>query len=161
MAIQHFSHLGICVSSLNRSIAFYTQVLGFIEVSRTSVGTEIGPLIELDADDIQLRSHFLERDNMRLELMEFDAPAPSGNGERGDFNRLGLTHLAVRVSDVNEALAKVAEYHGTVLEHTRVGQADIGVELIYMTDPDGVRIELIQLPGDPSMAPGDPVSGSL
>lgn len=157
MAIQHFSHLGICVSSLDRSIAFYTQVLGFVEVSRTSVGAEIGPLIELDSEDIQLRSHFLERDHMRLELMEFDAPAPSGNGERGAFNRLGLTHLAVRVSSTGDVLGKVAEYHGAVLEHTRVGQADIGVELIYVTDPDGVRIELIQLPGDPSLAPGEPV----
>ncbi|CAA0114432.1 Catechol-2,3-dioxygenase [Halioglobus japonicus] len=157
MSIQHFSHLGICVSSLDRSIAFYTQVLGFVEVSRTAVGAEVGPLIEMDAPEIQLRSHFLERDHMRLELMEFDAPPPSGTGERGDFNRLGLTHLAVRVSDVGEALAKVTEYHGVVLEHTRVGQADMGVELIYITDPDGVRIELIQLPGDPSVAPGEPV----
>ena len=138
-------------------LLFYTQVLGFVEVSRTLVGAEIGPLIELDADDIQLRSHFLERDHMRLELMEFDAPAAVGNGERGGFNKLGLTHLAVRVSATNEALARVTEYHGVVLEHTRVGQADMGVELIYVTDPDGVRIELIQLPGDPSMAPGEPV----
>ena len=157
MAIQHFSHLGICVSSLDRSIAFYTNVLGFIEVSRTSVGPEVGPLIEMDAQDLQLRSHFLERDHMRIELMEFDCPPPSGDSERGNFNRLGLTHLAVRVSNVQSILARVSEYHGVVLEHTRVGQADIGVELIYVTDPDGVRIELIQMPGDPSMAPGEPV----
>lgn len=157
MAIQHFSHLGICVSSLDRSISFYTQVLGFVEVSRAIVGPEVGPLIEMDEADLQLRSHFLERDHMRIELMEFDAPQPSGDGQRGAFNRLGLTHLAVRVSSVAEALELVPQYHGVILENTRVGQADMGVELIYITDPDGVRIELIQLPGDPSVAPGEPV----
>ncbi len=160
MSIQHFSHLGICVSSLERSIAFYTRVLGFVEVSSTAVGAEVGPLIEVEAPEIRLRSHFLERDRMRIELMEFDAPPPLGNGDRGDFNRLGLTHLALRVSHLDEALARVAEWHGEVLEHTRVGQAGMGVELIYITDPDGVRIELIQLPGDPSMAPGEPVQGA-
>lgn len=158
MTIQHFSHLGICVANLDRSLAFYRELLGFVEVSRAAVGPEIGALIELDAKDIQLRSHFLERDHMRLELMQFDAPKPQGNGERGDFNTLGLTHLAVRVASVEDVLPNVTRYHGTVLQHTRVGQADMGVELIYVTDPDGVRIELIQLPGDPSMAPGEPVA---
>lgn len=157
MTVQNFSHLGMCVSSLDRSIAFYREVLGFIEVSKTIVGPEIGPLIEMDEQDLQLHSHFLERDNMRLELMEFSAPRPTGDSERGPFNRLGLTHLAVRVSELGDILDKVPEYGGKVLDHTLVGQKDIGVELIYVTDPDGVRIELIKLPGDPALAPGEPV----
>lgn len=157
MSIQHFSHLGICVTSLHRSIAFYREVLGFVEVSKTAVGAEIGPLIELHSADLQLRSHFMERDSMRIELMEFDAPRPLGDGERSPFNTLGLTHLAIRVAATGPVLASVAQHGGTVLEQTRVGQADIGVELIYILDPDGVRIELIQLPGDPMQAPGEPV----
>ena len=157
MTIQNFSHLGICVSSLDRSIPFYRDVLGFIEVSKTTVGSEISPLIEIDAPDLQLQSHFLERDHMRLELMEFKAPKPTGNSERTPFNHLGLTHMAVRVSEFGDILDKVLEYGGKVLDHTLVGQKDIGVELIYVIDPDGVRIELIKLPGDPTLAPGEPV----
>ena len=157
MEIQHFSHLGMCVSNVHRSIAFYREVLGFVEVTKTSVGAEIGPLIEMDSVDLKLRSHFLERDSIRLELMEFDSPKPLGDGERKPFNTLGLTHLAIRVSDIDPILAQVADHAGTVLEHTRVGQADIGVGLIYVLDPDGVRIELIQMPGDPAKAPGEPV----
>lgn len=157
MTIQHFSHLGVCVNNLERSIDFYREVLGFVEVSKAAVGPEIGPLIEMDCPELQLRSHFLERDSMRIELMEFDSPRALGNEGRNPFNRLGLTHLAVRVSDINGAIENVAKFGGTVLQHTRVGQADMGVELIYILDPDGVRIELIQLPGDPSQAPGEPV----
>lgn len=157
MAIQHFSHLGICVTNVDRSIRFYTEVLGFVEVSRTAVGAEVGPLIEVESSELRLRSHFLERDSMRIELMEFDEPKPIGTGARGAFNTLGLTHLAIRVSDVASVLPGVRRHGGTLLEQTRVGRADMGVELIYVLDPDGVRIELIQLPGDPTQAPGERV----
>lgn len=157
MTVQHFSHVGICVRNLKNAIAFYREVLGFVEVSKTSVGAEVGPLVEIDAPDLRLHSHFLERDHMRLELMEFEAPEPRGTGERGPFNHLGLTHLAIRVTEIGDILDKVLDYGGSVLEHTLVGQEDMGVELIYILDPDGVRIELIRLPGDPTMAPGEPV----
>lgn len=157
MAIQHFSHLGICVTDVKRSIAFYREVFGFVEVSKTAVGAEVGPLIELDCAELHLRSHFLERDGLRIELMQFDAPQPLGSRERGPFNTLGLTHLAFRVSAIEPVIAGVIEHGGTVIESTRVGRADMGVELIYVLDPDGNRIELILLPGDPTQAPGDPV----
>lgn len=157
MAVQHFSHLGICVTDLDCSIGFYREVFGFTEVSKTAVGAEVGRLIELDYAELQLRSHFMERDGLRIELMQFDAPKPLGDRERGCFNTLGMTHLAFRVAGLYPVIASVIAHGGTVLEQTRVGQADIGVELIYVLDPDGNRIELILLPGDPTQAPGDPV----
>lgn len=156
MTVTFFSHLGICTSDLARSRAFYTGALGFTEVSGISVGPEVGALIELDTPDLALTSVFLERDGARIELMEFGHP-PHGDGHRRPFDTRGLTHLAVRTDDTAAVAAEVVALGGTVLEHTRVGDPEVGVELLYVLDPDGVRIELIQVPGDPTLPPGEPL----
>lgn len=158
MAVQFFSHVGICVSDLPRSRRFYRDGLGFAEMSQVTVGAEVGALIEVESDALTLQSVFLERDGSRIELMEFADPGPEGDGERGRFNTLGLTHMAFRTDDLAALTETIREHGGIVLDHTRVGQADMGVELIYVLDPDGVRIELIQLPGDPTVVPGEPIN---
>jgi predicted enzyme related to lactoylglutathione lyase len=89
--------------------------------------------------------------------MEFDHPTPLGNNERGEFHRIGLTHFAMHVDDLDQAIEAVERYHGTVLRHTEVGDPTMGVRLIYVLDPNGVRIELMSLPGDKFTAPGEPV----
>lgn len=151
------SHVGICTRDVAKSIRFYCGALGFTEVSKTAVGPEIGPLIEIDSAELHLRSHFLECEQFRLELMQFDHPAVEGNDDPGSFNKLGLTHLAIRVAQIEEILARVKEFGGRVLTHTEVGDDAMGVKLIYVLDPDGVRIELMKVPGDPRLAPGEPV----
>jgi catechol 2,3-dioxygenase-like lactoylglutathione lyase family enzyme len=57
------------------------------------------------------------------------------------MDRRGLTHLCFRVDDVTElwdvARAAGGQVHPTTL--TQMG----AVRTVYLTDPDGVRIELI------------------
>ncbi len=151
------SHVGICTQDINRSIAFYRGALGFTEVSKTAVGPEIGPLIEIDSPQLYLRSHFLEREHFRLELMQFDHPPAEGNDSPDAFNTLGLTHLAIRVEDIEQTAELAEKFGGRVLSHTEVSEESLGVKLIYILDPDGVRIELMKVPGDPRVAPGEPV----
>ncbi len=151
------SHVGICTDDLESSIRFYTQALAFIEVAKTTVGPEIGPLIEIEASELQLQSHFLERESFRLELMQFGHPAALGVKDPAAFNTIGLTHLAIRVDDIDATLQKVQEFGGRIMAHTEVGDSSINVKLIYVLDPNGVRIELMQIPGDPRLAPGEPV----
>jgi len=151
------SHVGICTTDVDSSIRFYTEVLAFTEVSRTSVGPEVGPLIEIESDKLLLRSHFLERESFRLELMQFDHPDTLGDDKHGPFNTIGLTHMAIRVDDIDATLKRVEKFGGKVLAHTEVGESSMNVKLIYVLDPNGVRIELMQLPGDPMLAPGEPV----
>jgi len=43
-----FSHFGICVSDLERSLRFYCEALGFASAESHTVGEEFGPLMELD-----------------------------------------------------------------------------------------------------------------
>ena len=141
-----FSHLGICVSDLDRSLRFYCEGLGFTEAESHSVGPEFAALMELG--DVAVESRFIERDGVRIELLGFRNPPPVGDAARRPMNALGLTHLCVRVDDVDEVSAALEAVGGTVVRSTRttleLGAAPL--DFVYCTDPDGVRIELMRLP---------------
>ncbi len=64
------------------------------------------------------------------------------------MNQLGLTHLSLRVHDVDAVASAIESLGGTVVADTRTtfGSSDV-LDFVYCTDPDGVRIELMHLPG--------------
>ena len=141
-----FSHVGICVSDLERSVRFYCEGLGFELVQSHTVGAEFGRLMEVD--DVALQSRFVSHDGISIELLHFDSPGHRGEPMRRPMNQLGMTHMSLRVADV-EAVARVIEsFGGSVLWSTRTtfGSSD-ALDFVYCTDPDGVRIELMHLPG--------------
>jgi catechol 2,3-dioxygenase-like lactoylglutathione lyase family enzyme len=145
--VLSLSHLGICVSDLERSLAFYRDALGFELVGEHRVGEEFGPLMEVD--DVRLESRMIRRDGVTLELLAFESPGCVGPAERRPMNQLGLTHLSLRVDDVDAVAAAIESAGGSVVEGTRstfdFGEAHL--DFLYCTDPDGVRIELMDLPG--------------
>jgi len=145
-AITAFSHVGVVVRDLDRSIAFYLDALGFAVAEAWPVGPEFGALMELDGVDVQ--SQFLRRGDLAVELLHYRSPGVEGDGERRHVNRLGINHLCFRVADVDAAAAAVAAHGGTVHEHTRTtfGDGDGVMDFVYCTDPDGTRIELMRIP---------------
>ncbi len=141
-----FSHLGICVSDLERSVRFYCEGLGFELAQAHTVGDEFGPLMELES--VALQSRFLRRDGVSIELLHFDSPGHLGEGERRPMNQLGLTHLSLRVADLDAVALAIESFGGAVVRGTRTTFGDDGaLDFVYCTDPDGVRIELMRLPG--------------
>jgi predicted enzyme related to lactoylglutathione lyase len=61
-------------------------------------------------------------------------------------NQLGLTHLSFVVDDVDAAAAELVTYGGTIVAGTRSGQDDPdSVQIIFVADPDGTRVELMRL----------------
>jgi predicted enzyme related to lactoylglutathione lyase len=140
-ATHKFSHFGICVTDLGRSLRFYCGALGFTVAEVYQVGNEVGRTMELD--NVNLRSQFIRRpDGISLELLYYDSPACFGSRERRPMNQYGITHMSFYVTDLEAALREVRECGGTVHGHTRT---DTGfISLIYCTDPDGVRVELMQ-----------------
>ena len=141
-----FSHLGICVSDLERSVRFYCQGLGFEPVASHQVGAEFGSLMEVE--DLQLDSRMLMRDGVTIELLGYRSPATTGDGSRRPMNQLGLTHLSLRVDDVDGVAATIEALGGTVVPATRTtfDLPETRMDFLYCTDPDGVRIELMDLP---------------
>jgi catechol 2,3-dioxygenase-like lactoylglutathione lyase family enzyme len=144
--VTAFSHLGICVTDLERATRFYCEGLGFTVAESHRVGGEFDRLMELEG--VELRSQFVRRDAIALELLAFSSPEVVGDGERRGMNRIGLTHLSVRVDDIDATSALVESLGGSVVAGTRttleLGEATL--DFVYCTDPDGVRIELMCLP---------------
>ncbi len=142
-----FSHFGICVSDLGRSLRFYCEGLGFEKAESHPIGSEFASLMDLP--EVAVTSQFIRRDATAIELLAFSEPAPFGERERRPVNQLGLTHLSFRVRDVPATALRLVELGGAVVESSRT-QIDLGgaaLEFVYCTDPDGVRVELMDLGG--------------
>ena len=142
-----FSHLGICVSDLERSQRFYCDALGFEKAESHDIGPEFARLMDLD--DVAVTSQFIRRGSTAIELLAFRQPAPLGPAGRRPVHQLGLTHLSFRVRDLAAVAARIVELGGSVVESSRT-VIDLGgtpLEFVYCTDPDGVRVELMDLGG--------------
>jgi lactoylglutathione lyase len=138
-----FSHVAICTSDLDRSLRFYTEALGF-ELERTlAFDRPFDTLTELPG--LRARAHFLKRDGVTLELLGYDEPAPVGPAERRPMNQLGFTHMGLVVGDLDGVAQAVEAHGGHSHRHTRV--AGPAGQMMFCTDPDGVRLELWQRTG--------------
>jgi catechol 2,3-dioxygenase-like lactoylglutathione lyase family enzyme len=142
-----FSHFGICVSDLEVSLRFYCEALGFRKAESHEIGTEFAAL--MDFEDVAVTSQFIRKGTTAIELLSFSEPEPFGDKERRPVNQLGLTHLSFRVSDVEAVAAQVVELGGSRVASSRttIDFAGTPLEFVYCTDPDGVRIELMDLGG--------------
>jgi len=153
MGILRLTHIGICVADLERSIRFYRDLLGFAHLSELQVaGEPTSTLLQLD--NVVLRAVYLERDGMRIELLHYGSPGHEGSGDPQPMNRLGLTHLSLRVDNLSLLLAELRRSEVRILDTTRIDIPTFAAAAVFITDPDGTLIELVQAPGDPTAPPG-------
>jgi catechol 2,3-dioxygenase-like lactoylglutathione lyase family enzyme len=155
MSVQMLTHIGICVSDLDRSRSFYTDVLGFAAVGGLRIsGETVDALLGVPRADVD--AVYVERDGFRLELLHYRSPGHQGEAQARPMNLLGLTHLSLRVADLDAVSARIEAAGGRILPETRGAHPDRGTRFVMGTDPDGTRLELIQAPGDPSRIPQFP-----
>lgn len=136
------SHVGLCVADLDRSLRFWCDGLGFERAEVYDLDSDMAPGLErsLEVDaHVSVRSQFIAHGALRIELLQFHTPPPGGVPS-ATRNQLGLTHLSFWVDDVDAAAAHLAACGGTVLESTR---AEPGIALLFVADPDGVRVEVM------------------
>jgi lactoylglutathione lyase len=120
-----FTYVGIRVTNLEKSIEFYTKVLGMKIKGRGKIEQTKGETVGLES----------EKGGFALELNYYEEGSPYNTkyiaGE-------GLDHLAFQVEDLDKALAEARKAgHRAVLEM----EAD-GGRWSYIEDPDGNWIEL-------------------
>lgn len=140
-----FSHVGICVRDVECSLRFYRDFLGFQPVDELEIqGKATARLLRLEK--VELRALFLERDGVRIELLHYATPGHVGEPTPRAMNQIGLTHLSIQVEDIDLALAGVEPAGGRVLNETIVSVEQTGARAVFLTDPDGTLIELVQWP---------------
>jgi lactoylglutathione lyase len=144
-AITRPHHTGLQVQDLARSVAFYRDVLGFEEVfAWNPQAPYIGELVGYP--DVDLHAAILRPPNadVFLELLEYR------NVERravdtGTANP-GTAHTAYFVDDLDalyaELVAKGVRSVSPPVTPT-IGP-NRGGRAVYLLDPDGIRVELIQ-----------------
>jgi lactoylglutathione lyase len=153
MAFVRFTHIGICVSDWERSLRFYRDVLGFGYLSELQVAGEPTSTL-LQIDDVELRALYLERDGMRIELLHYASPGHRGDDSTRPMNQLGLTHLSLRVDNLAATLEELLHAGVRVLDRSHIDIPAFEAAAVFIADPDGTLIELVQAPGDPAAPPG-------
>ena len=156
MAIQCIAHIGICVSDLERARRFYRDGLGFKEVAKLE--TSSPPTRQLlKMKDASLRAVFVERDGLRIELLYFEQPACFTGELPRPYNQVGLTHVAIRVDDLDATIASLRKAGATWVEGTTIQNPEFQARASMLLDPDGTRLELIEAPIDPRAPLGEPI----
>lgn len=159
MPRERLSHIGICVRELDPALAFYRDLLGFREVSRLEVsGSESETL--LDLEEVELEAVYLERDGTRIELLHYTRPGHVESEAPRPMNRPGLTHLSLRTRDLDTMVARLAAAGIRILSETRIERPEFDTAAIFVCDPDGTRVELVQSPGDLDLLPGEAHAGA-
>lgn len=136
-----FRHIGLCTSQLERSVRFYTEALGFsLKHAVDDIGAPFDTLLELPGSKCSIRQ--VQLGDVTVELLGFSGVATEGSGERRPMNHLGLTHLTLAVDDLDQVLERVEQFGGRIHPETRV-ESHFG-PIVFCSDPDGVRIELMK-----------------
>ncbi len=120
-------HVGLRVSDLERSLAFYTAV-GYTVIG-TVEGKASGSLtmLRLPGDGF-----------VTIELVYDPAMGAAGPGT-------GISHLVIQVESLEATLADLA-VKGIAAEPPALPGGADGPRTSWITDPDGYRIELVQWP---------------
>ena len=120
-----FYYVGIRVTDVQKSIDFYTKLLGMKVINR-------GKIEQTKGETIALQS---EEGGFVLELNHYEKDSPFNTkytvGE-------GLDHIAFKVDDLDKALeeAKKAGYRVLLEMKSKEGR------WAYIEDPDGIWIEV-------------------
>jgi catechol 2,3-dioxygenase-like lactoylglutathione lyase family enzyme len=151
LPIQRLSHIGICVSDLERSLRFYRDLLGFTPEHDLEVAGQPTDML-LRLRDVRLKAIYLVRDGVRIELLHFASP-PAPAPRARVMNEPGLTHLSFRVADLQAVVRALRDAGERVLDDTLLDFPDFHSAACFVVDPDGQLVELVQAPGDPARPP--------
>lgn len=137
IAIENFSHVCVGVSDLDASLAFYTDVLGMDIVFDVE-------LADSGLDAVTGRTGARGRmvggliGGTMVELLSLGAVPATPDGPH-----LGYTNMSFRVSNL-DAAHKALQRRPNMRCSEPVDIA--GVRMLFIYDPDGTPIELIELP---------------
>ena len=123
MKAQYLGHVVFYVKNLERSLAFYRDLLGFQEVGRIFGGAAAA-----------LTGGRTHHELLLIEVGEAPAPPPG--------RRLGLYHIGIKIGDSLEELrAAKKELEGAGIRIAGMSDHTVSQSL-YLQDPDGNEVEL-------------------
>jgi catechol 2,3-dioxygenase-like lactoylglutathione lyase family enzyme len=138
-------HVGLTVESLEESVAFYRDVVGMVEIPASSNLELAGDWFDqlTDNEGAKLRVSHLDLDGVQLQLVEY---AAAGGGRLPLHHKMvGNPHLCIDMGNIDERHAAL-EAEGRYKISPIVSIGGTSVRSFYITDPNGVLVEFIEVP---------------
>ena len=139
-------HTGFTVEDLDRSLAFYRDLLGFEVIwQRVSSAEYLGKLVGYPGVEMHQALLAMPGTAHTFELNDYRGieRSPVVNPANGNP---GTAHLCVLVDDIQAFYERFIEAGVEVISEP-VGPTEgpnVGNLVMYVVDPDGVRVELLQ-----------------
>jgi catechol 2,3-dioxygenase-like lactoylglutathione lyase family enzyme len=141
-------HTGITVANLERSLAFWQDVLGF-ELSHRAhhTGDLASEVTGVPGAEILLA--VLKGCGHKIELLEYLAPSDRKHVDLRPCD-VGSVHVALTVDNLDAVLSAIAAsgWKTAGKPQTLKTGPNAGKRVVYVRDPDGTTIEFMQLPPD-------------
>ena len=132
MNLKNIDHIGIAVTNMQESLSFW----------ETSLGIESHGIQEVPEQ--KLRTAFLPVDGTEIELLEptsADSSVAKFIEKRGE----GLHHIAIRVDDIDAALAELKAKGIQLIDETpRNGAGGARIAFVHPKATHGVLLELCE-----------------
>jgi catechol 2,3-dioxygenase-like lactoylglutathione lyase family enzyme len=144
--LKAFFHTGFVVKDLEKTIDFYTNVLGLRVAGRMERSGDFACQL-LAFDNAHIKGAFLDLgEGHQLELIQYLQP-PSGSGGI-NRNDLGASHLAFFVENIEEFYTDKSQRglrfnSGPAALHDDRGR--LLRKALYAQDPDGNWLEFVEL----------------
>jgi catechol 2,3-dioxygenase-like lactoylglutathione lyase family enzyme len=138
-----FDHTGFITPSLEGSVRFWSEVMGFEpKPSVERKGDWVAPFTGVEGAELKI-AHLFGR-GTHLEFIEFGSAAGACGEPRA--NDCGTGHVCFKVQDIDATVERIlaggGKLAGRITEITEGPAA--GVRGLYLRDPYGVLIELLE-----------------
>jgi catechol 2,3-dioxygenase-like lactoylglutathione lyase family enzyme len=140
--IQSLEHTGLSVSNLDRSIAFYRDLLGFsvLRIIECPPAMRLGDVVGLPGCTARI-AHLTLGESM-LELFEYQDPRGKAIPDDRTQADQGFIHIGLRCTDTRAEHQRL-KGHGVRFVHEPI-EFRPGVWIAYFHGPDGEVCELRQ-----------------
>src|SRR6266536_4774484 len=154
--VQQVAAVGMTVSNMDASVAFYSKILSFEKVSDAEVTGEDFERLQ-GVFGLRMRVVRMRLGSEIIELTEYLAPKGRPIPPDLKSNDRSFQHIAIIVKDMDAAYRRLRENR---VEHASSGPQRLpdwnrnagGIKAFYFRDPDGHPLEILELPqgkGDP------------
>ena len=153
-SVAGVGHFGIQVADIERSVVFYEQLIGLELVARWTRDQEyIQDLVGYPGVELHVAVFRLPKTDACLEVLEYKNVGRSPVDPR--TANPGTAHLCLYVEDLEAVYDRLKDEGVTFVSEPKTPTIppNKGGRVVYMLDPDGIRIELLQtrltLAGEP------------
>jgi len=144
--VSYIHHVCIIVSDLERSLAFYRDLLGLEVLDRVDLiaGKEVSLGVGIPDARFQLVHLGASEGPTRLELLHYLSPKSKPLPPEARSNDIGTAHAAFRVNNIEACYDRLRGKGVRFISELQ--ESSTGERFCYFYDPDGAILEIIEPP---------------